>query len=162
MKRIIFTAYLITFMLFSCEKPHEFPWEFSENPSGCIDFVVYVLTEDHEAALEIIAVRDDLGLSTSTKEFDLRQDTPNLDVGVNVFSEAATAYYCSEDPGPAIVEHYYPAMDGFIRFTLSSDTSAAYTVSIELEDVTFSLENESYTLGDFVIDEVAVGWSAPN
>ena len=157
--RVAFLSLL--FFLVQCEKPHNFPWTFSEDPGGCLNFIVYQFTEDYSAALEIIVLKSELGLGMEPQEFDITPGNIGIDVGINVFDRPAFDYYCNDLGSAAEVDHRYEAMDGTITISLSSDTSSLYDVDIVLNDVAFELEQEHYTLDHLEILGVQVGWSAP-
>jgi hypothetical protein len=134
-----------------------------EDAGGCSNIFIHKSSVSGKEVLIVDASKDDLGLSTTPKSFDLESAPNALSVRIDAYSQKAPQQYCTDVittswKTPAT----WRATRGSITITLSDNSAGhnvSYTVTAQLRDIRFEDGNgNNMMLPELTLKDVSVGW----
>ena len=141
--------------------------DYVNKANGCGDIFVY---KSNRAGSEYVLVSIDtkaFALSTEPVTLNLAAHPETIGVRVDVFAEKIIDVPYCNDVGPtAVPQSVWQAVSGTVTVTVSASaetepcTGEPYVADVVVEDVVFSLAEETVHLSSLTFSDVTVGWCA--
>ena len=142
--------------------------DYTDTAAGCGDIFVYKSTVDQSEYITVWVAANAFDLSNSPATLDIAAHPESIVAQIDMYSGKITDRgefpYCNDVAPMAEPQSVWTATSGTVIVTVPADaptepcTSDPYQATISLENVIFSLNEQTVTVPSLSFDDVPVGW----